>query len=155
MKKNEGFTLVEIIVAFALTMVIVLFLFQLIITIKKIYTNNFVASNLSLKQANISQMINNDLILSNLGNFTGYTTQNNCYNLMFQNSPYNPRKLCVDKSNNTITYNDYEFELVKGSKIGNVTIDKQLNNLYINIPISYPDLDKDYGIKAVLLNNLE
>lgn len=154
MKKNKGFTLVEIIVAFALTMVIVLFLFQLIITIKKIYTNNFVASNLSLKQANISQMINNDLILSNLGNVTGINqnTLNNCYNITFQ---YGMRNLCYDKSNNTITYNDYEFELVKGSKIGNVTIDKQLNNLYINIPISYPDLDKDYGIKAVLLNNLE
>lgn len=154
MKKNKGFTLVEIIVAFALTMVIVLFLFQLIITIKKIYTNNFVTSNLNLKQSNISQMINNDLMLSNLGNVIDISknTLTNCYNISFQ---YGRRNLCYDISANTITYNDYEFELVKGSKIGNVTIDRQLNNLYINIPISYPDLDRDYGIKAVLINTLE
>lgn len=150
MRKNKGFTLVEIIVAFALTMVIVLFLFQLIITIKNIYTNNFVASNLSLKQANISQMINNDLITSNLGNFTGYSIQDNCYNLTFQN---NFRRLCIDKANNTIAYQGYEFELVNGSKIGDMTVGQQANNLYINIPISYPDLDRDYGIKAVLINN--
>ena len=150
MRKNKGFTLVEIIVAFALTMIIVLFLFQLIITLKNIYTNNFVASNLSLKQSNISQMINNDLITSNLGNFTGYSTQNNCYILTFQNSV---RRLCIDKANNAIAYNDYEFELVNGSKIGDVKIEQQANNLYINIPISYPDLDRDYGIKAVLINS--
>ncbi len=154
MKKNKGFTLVEIIVAFALTMVIVLFLFQLIITIKRIYTNNFVASNLNLKQSNISQMINNDLMVSNLGNVMDISKNslNNCYNITFQ---YGIRNLCYDTTSNTITYNDYVFELVKGSKIGNVSIDRQLNNLYINIPISYPDLDRDYGIKAALINNLE
>lgn len=151
MKKNKGFTLVEIIVAFALTMVIVLFLFQLIITMKNIYTNNITASNLVLKQSNISQMINNDLMTSNLGNFNGYTINNvNCYFLTFQNGS---RNLCYDKTNNTITYNDYEFELVKGSKIGDIKVEQQANNLYIKIPITYPDLDRDYGIKIALINN--
>ena len=61
MKKNSGFTIVEIIVAFALTMVVVLFLFQIVITLKDAYQNNFVVSNLVLKQDSISNMINNDL----------------------------------------------------------------------------------------------
>lgn len=150
MKKNKGFTLVEIIVAFALTMIVVLFLFQLIITLKQIYTNNFVASNLVLKQANISKMINSDLLTSNLGNFTGYSIQNNCYILSFQSGP--SRTICSNKLNNTIIYNDYEFELVKGSKVGDLSIKQENNDLYIHIPIRYPDLDNDYGVKAVYIN---
>lgn len=151
MKKNKGFTLVEIIVAFALTMIIVLFLFQLIITLKRIYTNNFVASNLALKQSNISKMINSDLLTSNLGNFDGYSIQNNCYIISFKTGQ--TRSICVDKMNNTIIYNDYEFDLVKGSKVGDLSIDiKDTDDLYIHIPISYPDLDNDYGIKTVYIS---
>ncbi len=154
MKKNKGFTLVEIIVSFALTMVVVLFLFQLIITLKQIYTNNFTASNLTLKQANISKMINNDLLTSNLGNVTGITVSNlgkECYNISFQSGII--RNICSDKINNTIIYNDYEFDLVKGSQVGNLSVEiKDTGDLYIHIPISYPDLDNDYGIKAVYIN---
>lgn len=152
--KNKGFTLVEIIVSFALTMVVVLFLFQLIITLKNVYTNNFVASNLVLKQANISKMINNDLLAPNLGKFQefNYNQSNKCYDMLFGSGI--THSICADTINNSIIYDDYVFDLVKGSKVGEISIKrKNANDLYIHIPISYPDLDKDYGIKIALVDN--
>lgn len=148
MKKNSGFTLVEVVVSFGLTMIIILFLFQIIITLKQIYTNNFVKADLVLRQANISQMINKDLMINSLGSVTGMTTSgNNCYDISFEYGT--TRRLCYNKSNNTIIYNDYEFELVDGSSIGNVAINYNNSNslLTIDIPISYPDMNDDFGIK--------
>ncbi|MCI9433989.1 MAG: prepilin-type N-terminal cleavage/methylation domain-containing protein [Bacilli bacterium] len=152
--KNKGFTLVEIIVSFALTMIVVLFLFQLIITLKGVYTNNFVASNLVLKQANISKMINNDLLAHNLGRFREYNYDqlNKCYVLLFSSGI--THSICADTINNNIIYDGYVFDLIKGSKVGEVSVKiKNTNDLYIHIPITYPDLDKDYGIKIALVNN--
>ena len=153
MKKNAGFTLVEIIVSFTLTMVIVLFLFQLVITLKQIYTNNFVKSNLVLKQSNISRMINSDLISSYLGNVTNVANTINCYNITFE---YGSRNICYDNSTKTISYNDYEFQLDKNVEIDskNVLVGYDTTNsiLKINIPVTYPDIDGDFGIKIAYLS---
>ncbi len=153
MKKNKGFTLVEVIVSFALTMIIVLFLFQLIITLKNIYNNNFVTSDLVLKQSNINQMINKDLMVSNLGEVTSIDNDsiNNCYNINFQ---YGRRNLCYNKENNTISYNDYEFELIKNSKIGDVSVLASDGMLFINIGITYPDIDNNFDVKVAYFNRI-
>ena len=153
MKKNKGFTLVEVIVSFALTMIIVLFLFQLIITLKNIYNNNFVTSDLVLKQSNINQMINKDLMVSNLGEVTSIDNDsiNNCYNINFQ---YGRRNLCYNKENNTISYNDYEFELIKNSKIGDVLVSASDGMLFINIGITYPDIDNNFDVKVAYFNRI-
>lgn len=147
MKKNSGFTLVEIIVSFALTMIIVLFLFQLIITLKQIYNDNFLTSDLVLKQSNVSQMINKDLLVSNLGKAVSVEKDivNQCFNIEFQ---YGRRNVCYNKDNSVVIYNDYEFELVKGSKIGDVSVNIQDDILFIHIPISYPDVDNNIDIKV-------
>ena len=158
MKKNAGFTLVEIIVSFTLTMVIILFLFQIIITLKQIYNNNFITSDLVLKQANISQMINKDLMSSNLGSVESISgpDSNNCYTIFFESGN---RRICYNRTNNTIAYSDYEFKLVDNSKIGtdaSITVESigDISNriLKINIPITYPDIDKDFGIKVAYFN---
>lgn len=153
MKKNKGFTLVEVIVSFALTMIIVLFLFQLIITLKNIYNNNFVTSDLVLKQSNINQMINKDLMVSNLGEVTSIDNDsiNNCYNINFQ---YGRRNLCYNKENNTISYNDYEFELIKNSNIGDVSVLASDGMLFINIGITYPDIDNNFDVKVAYFNRI-
>lgn len=154
MKKNAGFTLVEIIVSFALTMIIVLFLFQIILTLKQVYTNNLVKSNLILTQSNISQMINNDLRTSYLGNVTSAVkdiSNSNCYNITFQ---FGSRSICYTNYNKTITYNDYEFQLDDDSQVKDWSVEYDATNslLKINIPITYPDIDGDFGIKIAYLS---
>lgn len=151
MKKKNGFTLVEIIVSFALTMIVVLFLFQMIVTLKQVYNKNFLTSDLVVKQSNISQMINKDLLVSGLGNAISVSKNNatNCFDIAFQ---HGNRSICYNIVNNSIIYNAYEFELVEGSKVSdfNVYIDSGL--LYINIPISYPDIDDKFDVKVAYIN---
>ncbi len=153
MKENKGFTLVEVIVSFALTMIIVLFLFQLIITLKNVYNHKLIISNLILKQSNINQMINSDLIVSNLGDIISVSNDmvSNCYNISFQ---YGSRNICYNKENNTISYNDYEFELIKNSKIGDVSVVVNNGMLFIDIPITYPDIDNNFDVKIAYFNRI-
>ncbi len=148
MKKNKGFTLVEVIVSFALTMIIVLFLFQIIITLKRIYTDNFLTSDLILKQSNISQMINKDLSISKLGSAMDVKMDvvSNCYNINFQ---YGIRNICYNKENNTVSYNDYEFKLINGSVIGDSNVEIIDNMLFIKIPVTYPDIDDNFDINII------
>lgn len=152
MKKNSGFTIVEVIVAFALTMVVVLFLFQIVITLKDTYQNNFVISNLVLKQDNISNMINNDLVNNNYGAITDVTFDNtsSCYILTFENTI---KTLCYDLQKNFLSYDDYEFTLVNKSTLNYVNVYKNNENLFIDIAISYKDLDDNYGVKVFYTQN--
>ena len=158
MKKNNGFTIVEVIVSFSLTMIIVLFLFQLIITLKQIYNNNFVASDLVLQQSNISQMINSDFLETDLGSATNVAESYNngiygrCYSLTFTNGV---RKLCYDTEHNIISYNDYEFTLISGSKIGDVSVEIENGNLFVDIPITYSNIERNFDVTAVLMKRID
>ena len=154
--KNKGFTLVELIVSFALTMVIVFILFQLIITLKNIYTNNVVASDLILKQSSISEMINKDLVSGDLGDIVEVIPtyfnikEGACYSLNFETGT--SRELCISITNNTISYNDYEFSLVSGSTIGDYDVyiktdESNIKTLYIMVDILYKGLNDNYGIR--------
>ena len=152
MKNNKGFTLVEIIVSFSLTMIVVLFLFQIILTLKQVYTNNFVVSDLKIKQGNIVKMINNDFSMSNLEDVVGITpSNNNCYVITFSNDT---RNICYDNKNNVLIYNDYEFSLVEGSIVGNLNVYIDSGILFIDIPITYRDIDGDFGIKMYYNNSI-
>ena len=152
MKNNKGFTLVEIIVSFSLTMIVVLFLFQIILTLKQVYTNNFVVSDLKIKQGNIVKMINNDFSMSNLEDVVGITpSNNNCYVITFSNDT---RNICYDNKNNVLIYNDYEFSLVEGSIVGNLNVYIDSGILFIDIPITYRDIDGDFVIKMYYNNSI-
>ena len=58
---KKGFTVVELIVSFSLVMVIVIFLFQIIISLKNLSTNSGVKTELLNKQSLISNEINKKL----------------------------------------------------------------------------------------------
>ena len=67
MKKN-GFTVVELIASFALTMIISLFLFEVLIDVKDIFVETSIKTNIQEKMAiiskNIKYQINNGSIIS-------------------------------------------------------------------------------------------
>ena len=56
--KRNGFTVVELIVSFSLTLVIAVFLFQIIINLKNLYTNSVIKTELVNMQSLISREIN-------------------------------------------------------------------------------------------------
>lgn len=61
MKKNKGFSIVELIVSFTLTMIIVVILFEIIISLKNIYENSVTKSELISKQNILTNYIYSDI----------------------------------------------------------------------------------------------
>ena len=61
MKNNKGFTLVEMLVSFTLSMILVIILFQLIINLKDIYMSSGMKTELIKKQYLMTNKIYTDL----------------------------------------------------------------------------------------------
>lgn len=160
MKNNKGFTVVELLVTFSLTMIIVIFLMQIIIVLKDIYVSNDVKTKLLNKQSILSYKINQEFITKRLDSST--KCGSNCINFIFYDGT--TTKLEIDKEKKTITFGDYKTELISGSEFGNIEVTSNIavvnnpsfNNaiLNINIPI-YNKLfrNKNYGVNVNLQYN--
>lgn len=159
MKKKNGFTVVELMVSFSLTLVIVYFLIQVVFLLKEIYVGNGVKSDLLNKEAVMNEIIYND--------FRNKTVQmvNNCGKncLLFYFDDNTNATLKINKEENTFHYGDYTTKLVTGSKFGdldaNVTTltgipaNKYDSFLQIKIPVNNVLIDGDYGVNAILQFN--
>lgn len=156
MKNNKGFTVVEIIVSFVLTSIIVLLLFELIIILKELYVTAGIKSQLLTKQTIMSEKINSDLNTKKIiiANRCGTT----CINFVFDDS--STSRLEIDRKNNTFSYGDYKTELIAGSQFGNIKVSTNSvvgvatgrNNsiVTITIPIIHSLLEQqEYGINVV------
>lgn len=163
MKKN-GFTILEVIVAFTITMVVVLFLFQIVVSLKNLFLTDYSSSEILVKQTNINRMINSDLINNDYGNIVSVkqvyeNLKSKCYLLEFSTTS---KEICYEDDANLhiISYDNYEFVLPEEASIKGLEITCTNNNcnviapngiVKIKIPIVYED--KNYDIKVVYLNN--
>lgn len=121
MRNNKGFSVVELIVSFTLTMVIVVILFEIIIALKNIYENSVTKSALVSKQNNLINYIYsdiNDYSLSMVG-----TCGNNCVQFTYENGniknlswEYEYDDASNKQSFQKIKYGDYTTELIANSK---------------------------------------
>lgn len=156
MKNNKGFTVIELVVSFVLTSVIVLLLFQLVIVLKELYISAGIRSQLLTKQTIISQKINSELndkeiiVASRCG-----TT---CIEFIFDDDSIS--RFEIDRKNNTFSYGDYKTSLVNGSQYGNIKVStntslevgagKNNSIVRINVPIYHSLFEgDDYGINVI------
>lgn len=159
---NRGFTVVELVVSFALTMIVVIFLFQVVVQIKELYISSGIRTGLLSKQAIITKTISDDisnkkiLYATNCGEY--------CINFTFEGDE--TKQFKVDVNNKTIRYGSYATKLVTGSKFGDFRVSTEtpvmtgsgaaLNNnsfIQINIPIKHHLFDEDFGIHLVYQYN--
>ena len=73
---NKGFTVVEVIAAFSITMVISAFLFELLIEVKTIFVETSLKTNIEEKTSIISKNINN--LLNDTSNTVSCSSTSNC-----------------------------------------------------------------------------
>lgn len=167
MNKNKGFTIIELILSFSITAIIVVLLFQLLLFLKDIYNDNGYKTELFIKQALISNEINNELenktVTSIKRDFDNCNNDNEfCIEFTFDNGS-SISNLVIDAENNTIKYGDFATKLVTGSVIGTIDIVTETRpNDYngldsfaaIIIPISHQLYeDEDFGITIVCQYN--
>lgn len=115
---NKGFTVVELIAAFSITMVICIFLFELLIEVKDVFVETSIKTNIEEKSAIISKNINN--LFKEEGNTVSCEGNVNSCTI-------NGKNLTI--ANNYIQINNQKFYMPKD---GETNIDIQLEKLQKN-----------------------
>ncbi len=138
MKKNKGFTVVELIASFALTMVITVFLFEVLIEVKDIFTDTSTKTAIQQKASIISKNV--ESLLKVVENKI-VCSDNTCDV---------DGKYIIINSENEILINNQTFKMPDTVSIKNynLTSDCTLNNdcyLYIKMDLTSGNLNKDYN----------
>lgn len=156
MKNEKGFTIVELITSFVLISLIVALLFEVLFILKNLYSDSGIKTELLVKQALISEKINDELNSKNimLATKCGAT----CVNFIFTDGTRS--ELSFDREENTFTYGNYKTKLISGSEYGNIDISTETilnvdvgrndSIVQIKIPIYHKLLkQQDFGINIV------
>lgn len=156
---KKGFTLVELLVSFVLSMIIVIILFQLIISLKDVYMSSGLKTELLNKQNLMTNKIYTDLLDKTVSTISNCEDTDICIEFLFSDST--SKKLIVDQTKKTLTYDDYVIKLNNKSYFDNIYINTKesavINNKYnkildINIPIYNDSFDNtDFGLNIVYM----
>lgn len=117
--KKRGFTVVELIVTFSLTVVICVFLLQLILSLKSIYDNSGIKTEILNKQSLISNQINrtfNQKTISSLSSCGEFCLK---FNYIDNTSDI----LKIDYSNNILQFGSFYTSLPKDTNFKDVNVD--------------------------------
>lgn len=133
-KNNRGFTVVELVVSFTITLVVILLLFQIVISLKDLYVKDGIRTELLIKQSLMGQKITTDLNDHKIVVASKCTSEANCLSFTFDDGSV--KTLSYNKSTNMFHYGDYTTKLVAGSKFGNIEI---MNETFLNIPADRND----------------
>lgn len=155
---RKGFTLIELLTSLTLTSVVCILLFQVIFTLKDIYTNDSVKTELLIKTANVIESINStfkNTAISTIRNCE--SVSNNC--LLFTLVDGAQYELKLDRDNKTIKFGDFSTTLT-GSSIIYDDLDVcyyaplNTNSKYdtfikIRIPIKDTLLEENFDVLAI------
>lgn len=164
MKRQKGFTLVEIVVTFCLVSTISFLLFQLILSIKNLYTTSDYKTVLLIEQGNMTRRINTDMFTMPLLKVEDCSNEKNVCWL------FTVRDLALDKNvtkrlevyENSIVYDGYKMNIDNGTKIGDVSAvvsyidDSSVTYnamLTIDIPITNKLVEGNYGLHLIIQYN--
>lgn len=121
MKQNKGFSIIELIVSFSLTMIIVIILFEIIISLKNVYENSVTKSALISNQNIFTNYIYSDLNDYGLANIS--VCGDNCIQFVYKNGDsknlswgYEYDETSQRQSFQKIQYGDYVVDLITNSK---------------------------------------
>lgn len=141
MKKigNDGFTVVELIISFSLTMVIMVLLFQIVLVLKDIYVSSGIKTEVLVKNSNFLRYVQTDLHDKTLVSLTSCGDQ--CYQFGYADG--SNAQLLTDVSSGTISYGNHKIELVDGSVMDSMsatvytdsTVEEGVNDTIVSIEI--------------------
>jgi len=161
MKNNKGFTLVEIIVTFTLISTISFLLFQLILSLKNIYTSSDYKTVLLIEQGNMSRRINTDLFTMPFVSLNECSKSDakglkKCYLFTLEDTILEQEVIKkLEIYNDKIIYDGFQMNVGDGSKMGDVSAVvsyiedasvKYNSILTIDIPITNKLTEGDFGV---------
>lgn len=159
---KKGFTVVELIVSFALVMMVVIMLLQIITIVKTLYVDAGIKTELLSKQAIMNRKISEQFNLKNIK--AAVRCGKGCLTFIYEDSTSST--LTVDKEKGVFSFvnNDngtinYTTKLLSGSNFGDIEISNEtvLNvsdgkdnaMIHIKIPVKHSLVEGDFGINLV------
>lgn len=160
MKSQKGFTIAELILSFSVSSIVVVLLFQLLLSLKDLYNTSGYKTELFIKQATISKTINDELNSKTIESVEDCGID--C--IIFNFTDGSSSTLSIDRDYKIINYGNFSTKLVKDSEFGEPSVRfyrnyANVNNRYdsfivIDIPIYYPLYeDENFGINIVYQYN--
>jgi Tfp pilus assembly protein PilE len=162
MKNNKGFTVVELLVTFTLSMVLVIIMFQLIINLKDVYKVSGIKTELLNKQYLMENKIYKDLTEKIVTEISSCYDTDECVKFIFIDGTSTEIK--KNEETKTISYNNYTIALNQETYFGNTLIETQSTSiqsdkkriLIVNIPIYNTNFkNENFGINIVFPYNIE
>lgn len=150
---NKGFTLVELLVSFVLSMVLVIIMFELIIKLKELYVTSAIKTEMINKQNLMVNKIYTDINEKKLKAINSCGT--NCINFIYSDN--STKMLYIDTAQGIINYDNYTIKLNNGSVLSSVTIrtissiGPKVDKIFIiDIPIENPLFkNENFGLNIV------
>lgn len=138
MKNNKGFTVIELIASFALTMVITVFLFEVLIEVKDAFADTSVKTSIQQQASIISKNIENSL-----------TPVGSSVSCSGSTCNINGKTLQINQSNNRVTIGGQHFNMpdtvsIKSYALNN-TCDGTNCYLYVQMTLDSGNLRKEYN----------
>lgn len=136
---NKGFTVVELIISFSLTAVILILLFQIVLSLKDIYVSSGIKTEILVKNSNLLRSIQTDLQGKSLISLSSCGGQ--CY--QFEYLDGDVVQLSADIQKGTVTYGNHTTQLVDGSVMDTMnafvytdsTVEEGINDTIVSIVI--------------------
>lgn len=151
---KKGFTLVELITTFALAAVIMVLLINIVVLIKNIYTNTSTRTELLIKQANLSNVVNSKLQNGKIKSYTDCSSYNDSQ-FYYSFELVDGSNIDFKKVNNKIIFGDYTYESIDGVSISTPIVNSDMDIFSIKLPIEYKLYnDEDFGINFVYLGSI-
>lgn len=132
MKNNRGFSTVELVTTFALTLVVVTVLLQLVVVLKELYVNNGIRNNLLTKQALISEKIKDDFRNYEVDRVTKVNSS------WLKINYVNKGEVDLKVNGDLIEYDGNVFKLAEGTRIVQTKVSE---TDYEDISLSYRTVD--------------
>lgn len=142
MKNNKGFTVVELIASFALTMVITVFLFEVLIEVKDIFADTSVKTAIQQKGSIISKNIRNVIPTDDASiRCTNTPDLGSC--------DINGQNVQIDKANNRVVVNGQNFNMPDSVSIKSYILNNACRDtncyLHTQMTLDSGNLKKQYN----------
>ena len=136
MKNNKGFSILELIVSFTISTVVIITLFQIILVLKELYEKSAIKTSILNKQNIIVDLIYTDILESGLSSVSSCEPiDSKCVKFNFFNGL--SKELKYSAGDSVISYDSYLTNVLGGTTVENFEFSLNNEVYYVRVPITH------------------
>ena len=147
MKKEKGFTLVEVIVSFSLMSVVMIYLLKTIAVISTEQTNILTLENYSVYESTVLKKIYKDI-----NNAYNIEVKEENDNIVFSSNDFTSQNKTLKINDNGITYDNTVYDLPEGTKLDSNKYSLIKKDNYYNLKLNFIVNNKKEEMKVIVIN---